>query len=351
LYRLASEVGADADEQVGRALEFGLQELGFESAFVVTLAGDVLMIERKIGAESRVGIDDPVFRQLFLDTIAGAGLLELDEARLKQRSDPSEPGPFCRSFIGVPLDAESGRYGAVGFASRSATPALSDSGREFLRAVAELTAAGIERAVEVKRLESLAHFDSLTGLPNRVLLSYRFKQAIATAQRCGEHVAVYFIDVDKFKVINDTYGHNVGDEVLRTVAKRLLNGCRASDTVARLAGDEFVVLRSGPSIDAQADALAVRLRTELEAPCTIEGLSLTFSVGMGISVFPQHGADEKALLESADVALYAAKACGAGSIRRFGADHPIERPRASSLKNGARRAKTAESLGTGGDGI
>jgi diguanylate cyclase (GGDEF)-like protein/PAS domain S-box-containing protein len=320
LYRLASEIGADADEQAGSALAFGLKELGYEAAFVVTETGDALTIERTSGAKLPVEAGDPIFRQLFRETIAGKGLLEAGEAGLKLRSDAAGEAPaFCRGFLGVPLDIGSGRYGALGFASRAAMPALNDFDREFVRAVGELAAVSIERANEDRRLLGLAHFDVLTGLPNRLLLGDRFAQAIAIAQRRGEHFSVYFIDIDKFKLINDTRGHQAGDEVLRAVARRLLQACRASDTVARLGGDEFIVLRSGPSADPNAEALALRLRAALEAPCEIGGVALQFTVGIGISEYPDHGKDEQTLLESADTALYLAKAAGAGSIRRFGA--------------------------------
>jgi diguanylate cyclase (GGDEF)-like protein/PAS domain S-box-containing protein len=320
LYRLASEIGADADEQAANALAFGLKELDFESAFVVTAVGDGISIERSAGIKVPLDAGDPLFLQLFRETISGSGLLEVDEAALQRRTAAAGGAPaFWRSFLGVPLDLETGRYGALGFASRSATAPLTDFDREFVRAVGKLAAVSIERATEDKRLQGLANFDALTALPNRLLLSDRFKQAIATAQRRGEHLAVYFIDVDKFKAINDTHGHHAGDEVLRTVARRLIAACRASDTVARLGGDEFVVLRTG-SPKAKPEALAARLRTHLATPFDIEGLQLKVSVGIGISVFPQDGKDERTLLESADSALYAAKACGAGSIRRFGVE-------------------------------
>jgi diguanylate cyclase (GGDEF)-like protein/PAS domain S-box-containing protein len=323
LYRLASEIGADPDEQVNSALAFGLKELGLQTAFVAALDGEALAIERNIGAPLVVDAGDSVLGQLCRETVAGSRLLELDAAALKRRSaDAGRKSPFCRAFIGVPLDVESGRYGALCFVSRNATGPLGDFDREFVRAVAELAAVSIERALQRKRLSGLAHFDALTGLPNRLLLSDRFAQAIATAERRGEHVAVYFIDVDKFKAINDTHGHLVGDEVLRTVASRLRRACRESDTVARLGGDEFIVLQPGPLQGAGFGVLAARLRKELEAPCEIEGLQLKVSAGIGISIYPQDGKDERALLESADAALYAAKACGAGSIRRFGAGSP-----------------------------
>jgi PAS domain S-box-containing protein len=136
LYQLASEIGADAEAQAGSALAFGLKELGFESAFVVTAAGDALRIERSAGLKVPVDAADPVFVRLFRDTIAGHGLLEAGETALKLRSDAAGGAPaFCRAFLGVPLDVESGRYGALGFASRSATPPLTDFDREFVRAV------------------------------------------------------------------------------------------------------------------------------------------------------------------------------------------------------------------------
>jgi diguanylate cyclase (GGDEF)-like protein/PAS domain S-box-containing protein len=323
LYRLASEIGADPGDQAGSALAFGLTELGFESAFVVTLAGEILTVERNVGVKVPVDAGDSVFAQLFRETIAASRPLEFDDAALRTRAQTAGAArAFCRAFAGIPLDVESGRYGALGFTSRSAMAPLTDFDREFLRAIAELAAVSIERAVEEKRLQDLAHFDTLTGLPNRLLLGDRFAQALAIARRRGEQVGVYFIDIDKFKAINDTYGHRIGDEVLRTVATRLLGATRASDTVARLGGDEFIVLRSGALDATRAQALAGRLRAELEGPCEIEGLHLKISVGIGISVFPCDGEDEATLLARADAALYLAKAGGAGSIRRFEGEKP-----------------------------
>jgi diguanylate cyclase (GGDEF)-like protein/PAS domain S-box-containing protein len=333
LYELAAQIGAEADAQADSALAFGLKELGFDAAFVVTEAGDALTIERSAGTKLPLDAGDPLFRQLFRETIEGSGLLEIGDAALKLRSDAAPA--FCRAFLGIPLDIESGRYGALGFARLSPAPPLTDFDREFVRAVGELAAVSIERANEDERLQGLAHFDGLTGLPNRLLLSDRFRKAIALAQRRGEHVAVYFIDVDRFKAINDTYGHHVGDEILRTIAGRLLKACRASDTVARLGGDEFIVLQCGPSTENQPDELAARLRAALEAPTEVEGLHLNLSVGIGISVFPQDGHDERTLLESADRALYIAKAAGAGSVRNC----------AEGARGGARLAATRPAAG------
>jgi diguanylate cyclase (GGDEF)-like protein/PAS domain S-box-containing protein len=319
LYRLASEVGANPDEQAGHAIAFGLEEFGFGSAFVVSAGGGSFAIERGAGAELPVAVADPVFEGVCRETLAGNAVLEFDEAALEQRAAESGAGrAFCRSFLGVPLDIESGRYGLLAFVNRSATVPLTDFDREFVRSLAELVAVSIERAEHERRLHGLAHFDELTGLPNRLLLKDRFAQAIATARRRREQLAVYFVDLDKFKEINDTYGHSVGDEVLKIVARRLRKACRESDTVARLAGDEFIVVRPGAAIGAHAEAAAARMREELEAPCEVEGIPLQISACIGISIFPKDGKDQRTLIESADIALYAAKACCGGAIRLYG---------------------------------
>lgn len=308
LQRVFSETGADPDEQASSVLDFSLKELGFDSACVIAIdGGGGFAVEHCVGTTSPIELENSLFQQLLRETVAGSGLLEAGDA----------PAPF-RSFAGLPLDVAGRRCGALVYAGYS-VKSLTECDREFLRSVAELISANIERAMEKKRLQSLANYDSLTGLPNRLLLNDRFNTAIASAQRRGEQVAVYFIDVDKFKAINDTYGHLVGDEVLRTFARRLLKACRASDTVARLAGDEFIVLQSGLKRGSRSEALAARLCKELEAPCDIEGVHLNLSVGIGISVFPRDGQDQRTLLKNADTALYAAKSAGPGSIRQFGA--------------------------------
>jgi GAF domain-containing protein len=155
LYRLASKMGVDPHDQASNALTFGLKELGFESAFVVTAAGEDLTIEREVGTKLAVDAGDPVFQQLFRETIASSVLLEVDDAGLEERSDQAGvTGAFCRSFLGVPLDVEAGRYGALGFASRSATGPLSGFDREFMCAIAELAAVSIEPSISSTSMSS-----------------------------------------------------------------------------------------------------------------------------------------------------------------------------------------------------
>ncbi len=320
LQRRFVETGADPDYQASSVLAFAQKELDFESSYVVGIEGALLTLERSTGAVL-TDAEDPLFRQLFLDTAAGCGLFEEDAAGIARRSaEAGASRAFCRSFVGVPLDVGSRRFGALGFASRSVTEPLDEFDREFLRSVAELVSANAERVSQERRLQGLAHYDALTNLPNRRLLSERFERGLESARRRGENLAVYFVDVDKFKAINDTHGHLVGDEVLRTIARRLLKACRSSDTVARLGGDEFVVLQSGTLSGSRSEVLAARIRAQLEAPCDVEGLTMTLSIGIGISVFPRDGCDQRTLLRNADAALYAAKAAGPGSIRPFGAE-------------------------------
>jgi diguanylate cyclase (GGDEF)-like protein/PAS domain S-box-containing protein len=342
LYRLASKIGAEPEEQAASALAFGLKELGFESAFIARAAGESIALERTVGSPLSADAGDPLLGQLIRQTLAGSALLEVGDAALRLRSKGADrAGAFCRSFVGVPLADESGRRAALGFSSRSPTAPLTDFDRDFVRAVAELAAVSIERAIEEEHLHGLAHLDALTGLPNRLSLSDRFKQAIATAERRGEQVGVYFIDIDKFKTINDTHGHHVGDEVLRAVARRLRKAARETDTIARLAGDEFVVLQPGLTSGAKPEALASRICTEFEAPWEIAGLHLQVSACIGISLYPQDGNDERSLLESADIALYAAKARGEGSYRRYGATTQIGASPAARLERQARHLAAA----------
>ncbi len=160
-------------------------------------------------------------------------------------------------------------------------------------------------------MEHLSQHDSLTDLPNRSLLYTRLNHSISIAKRDHKICAVLFLDLDRFKPINDEYGHAVGDEVLIEVAKRMRSRMRDVDTVARLGGDEFVVVIG--SIDSSIDALNVaeELIATIESPVTLAS-SAQVSVGasIGVSLFPSHADNAAVLLEKADIALYEAKRAG-----------------------------------------
>ncbi|PIW06600.1 MAG: hypothetical protein COW39_16340 [Comamonadaceae bacterium CG17_big_fil_post_rev_8_21_14_2_50_60_13] len=161
---------------------------------------------------------------------------------------------------------------------------------------------------EVKRL---AFFDPLTNLPNRRLLTDRLHQAVAHAKRDNSQLALIFVDLDKFKPVNDKHGHAAGDQLLQSVAHRLRTCVRESDTVARVGGDEFVVLLDGITHSNDARQVAEKIHATLLAPFQLtNGQRVHISSSAGLAFYPEHGQDEATLSRHADLAMYAAKAAG-----------------------------------------
>jgi diguanylate cyclase (GGDEF)-like protein len=161
-----------------------------------------------------------------------------------------------------------------------------------------------------EELRHMAQHDQLTGLPNRVLFSDRFEQQLAQARRHGGRFALFFLDIDGFKPINDQYGHAVGDRLLQQVARRLQEALRASDTVGRIGGDEFVVLMPELAGQDAAAALADKIRQAVRRPFLVDGHELNISCSLGVAIYPDDGNDETSLTRSADEAMYRAKRSG-----------------------------------------
>jgi diguanylate cyclase (GGDEF)-like protein/PAS domain S-box-containing protein len=174
-----------------------------------------------------------------------------------------------------------------------------------------------ERRELERELRRLAYTDRLTGLPNRALFHDRLERALAMAKRRDGAVAVLFLDLDRFKIINDSLGHEIGDKMLVAVAQRLRRCLRAEDTLARLGGDEFAILL--PEISDRRDTHLVtdKCLAALSGPEVIGGHELTVNASIGVAVFPQDGADVQHLLRSADAAMYRAKARGGGRVETF----------------------------------
>jgi diguanylate cyclase (GGDEF)-like protein/PAS domain S-box-containing protein len=195
-----------------------------------------------------------------------------------------------------------------------------------------------ERISAERRLEYLANYDALTGLPNRSLLHDRLSQAIQRAHRTGKSVALQFVDLDRFKLINDTLGHNIGDRVLIEAATRLRHCLRATDTVARLGGDEFILIQedvSHPDVVEQVahkvlDAFAVRFQVGTH--------SLFASVSIGLALYPEDGLGPDELLMRADLAMYRAKEAGRNSFRFFEANMNANAMRTLTLEVAIRGA-------------
>ena len=171
----------------------------------------------------------------------------------------------------------------------------------------------------------MAQHDSLTGLPNRALFDDRLKQAIVQSNRNGARLALLYIDLDHFKPVNDTLGHAVGDVLLKAVAQRMHDSVRASDTVARIGGDEFVVLL--PTVHDAVDALDVaeKIRYALNQSFEVmAGKVVEISSSTGVAIYPDHGQDEIELSKNADLAMYRSKQQGRNRVVLFSPLAPIE---------------------------
>ena len=165
-----------------------------------------------------------------------------------------------------------------------------------------------------EKLIDQATHDALTHLPNRALLMDRLSLMIATAHRKNTEFSLIFLDLDKFKQINDTYGHNAGDFVLRSAATIFLNAVRQTDTVARIGGDEFIILLTDTSDFAQIEKIGKIIAEKIKVPMEHEGTQYRVSVSMGVAVYPNDGNDIKTLLHHADIALYKSKKSGKGKV-------------------------------------
>jgi diguanylate cyclase (GGDEF)-like protein len=248
---------------------------------------------------------------------------------VKEGSSSDQPAFFARAYVPIWVD---GRVVAVVAAYVDETEQRADFYDAFLIASALLCllmglafaipAIAWERRTKEKkqadrRIRFLAHHDALTGLTNRPNLIEQLDKDLAVLPARGGSLAVHFIDVDRFKEVNDTLGHDGGDFLLRTFAKRLLATIRINDTVARLGGDEFVVVQNGIAGKDEAESFAGRLAATLTAPVTFNEHEILNTVSIGVSLAPENGNSPERLLKSADLALYKSKADGRNCIRLF----------------------------------
>ena len=195
-----------------------------------------------------------------------------------------------------------------------------------------------ERKKAEKRAQYLSQHDALTGLPNRFLMQDRLRQAIIQARRGGGVVALMFIDLDRFKTVNDEFGRVIGDALLKQVAERLRNCLRDTDTVARLGGDEFIIMiPDAANVDVVGE-VAQRVLTEFSRPFSDRDQEMYVSASIGISLFPRDGSDPEELVKHADRAMYSAKDSGRNMYRYFTEDLNHEVRERAMLESGLRRA-------------
>ena len=230
--------------------------------------------------------------------------------------NPMEHAIHQNRIVGLPKHAVLIRRDGGESAIEDSIAPIYDQAGQIAGAVMVFRDVTHARAVELK-LAHLAQHDMLTDLPNRKLLLERLNHAIALARRYGRRVAVLFIDLDRFKRINDARGHDIGDKVLQKVGKRLLAAVRASDTVSRHGGDEFVVVLSEVEQSQSAAQHAARMHAALTKPYAIQGRDLQVNVSIGVSIFPDDGEDADTLIKCADKAMYHAKRNGRGIYQMF----------------------------------
>jgi len=247
--------------------------------------------------EEIVGYDDSKFYDA--NTAANmhqSDLLVLHDGKLVRREE-SNPNPLTGETsvyltIKLPLRHEDGSiYALCGIAT-------------------DITK---EKEIE-EHIRHMAQYDALTNLPNRALFSDRLQQTFSTAKRTHEHFGLMFIDLDKFKPVNDTFGHAVGDLLLNEAAQRMQSCVRQSDTVARIGGDEFVVLLPSLKQDQDAQEVAEKIRHALNLPFELSGHTLNISSSIGVAIYPAHGDNENELVKHADIAMYYAKENGRNNV-------------------------------------
>ncbi|MGE5465767.1 MAG: EAL domain-containing protein [Methanocella sp.] len=213
--------------------------------------------------------------------------------------------------------------------------------REDLNRVTRITGIAediTERKEIEEQLRYLAHFDQLTGLPNRVLFKDRLEQALAQAARTRRHVAVLFVDLDGFKIVNDTYGHAAADDLLADVARRLKSCTRASDTVARLGGDEFGIVVTNLDHEKSGYRVAQKIIEALARPFYSPGKEAFVSASIGLAVYPWDGMDAERLTRNADTAMYKAKQLGRNNCQRYTAEMDASVQQRLALEKYLRRA-------------
>ena len=255
------------------------------------------------------------------------------------RSKPIDPAAPAQGSIWITMDITERKQAqaALARAHENLERQVQDRTRELRETVDNLHQEISDRKADQQRIYWLAHYDALTGLPNRTLLSERAQQAIRVAQAGGTPLAVIFLDLDHFKHVNDSLGHRVGDALLVEIAKRLRAVVRDKDTVSRLGGDEFILLLPGANAHGAA-RVAGKLQEASRQHYQIDHHELTMAPSMGIALFPQDGADFDTLTQSADVAMYHAKLDGRNTYRFFTPEMQAQSVRALQLENALRRA-------------
>ncbi|WP_313950608.1 EAL domain-containing protein [Accumulibacter sp.] len=261
----------------------------------------------------------------------------IDGTTRQAAANPAQRAIEADGSVGLIADCVLLRRDGAEYAIEDSTAPIHNRYGQISGAVIVFHDVSQARAMTLK-MAHLAQHDVLTGLPNRLLMTERLSLAIGLAQRHGKQVALLFLDMDRFKHINDSLGHGVGDELLQSVAGRLVACVRATDTVCRHGGDEFVILLADIEQPQDAAHVAEKLHAASAAPHLVGGHELHVSLSIGISVYPDDGSDATTVMGNADTAMYHAKASGRNTYRFFTADMNARAVRRLLVEGSLRRA-------------
>lgn len=341
------------------ALQTGLRATrdalgGFGLAF-----GGVALEQQKTSAERQVAFSElsdqaicENFRGLVQDNRAGILILDADGTVLFGNPAASQllscsPEELLGSPFGIPAVQDftteinvKRADGSTGVAAVSATETEWQSQFAYLVMLYDIT----ERKQAEAHVRQLAFEDKLTGLPNRTLFFDRLDEAVKRMHRDRNGFALMFMDLNGFKAINDSLGHAVGDELLRAVARRLSDSMRASDTLARMGGDEFTAIFPGVTTQQAANQVAHKLLARFETPFQLEGNERYVGTSIGIAICPAHSQDSQELLRQADSAMYDAK-CQHGGLPFVSRGHGADRDIAAGTRTGIARCAVARGDG------
>jgi diguanylate cyclase (GGDEF)-like protein/PAS domain S-box-containing protein len=309
LYLVAASADATPELLIASTIDAGCRLLRMNAGSLYDAEAD-----RSV---STVG--SPIPRRLARLALATDGALALDDLRgvpYLGEAEFGEQAPFA--YVGTHIDVGGVRYGSLSFAADEprAEP-FTPSDRDLVQLMGVLVSSAIERGHSRARLKHLAYNDQLTALPNRAWFVERLRDELILARAARMRVAVMFLDLDRFKDINDSLGHALGDRMLRVIGDRLTGVVGSEGLVARMGGDEFIVLIGNDPATEALEALARRIIAAIDEPLVIDGYEQFVTTSIGIAVFPDDGDDADTLIKHADVAMYRAKERGRNTHQFF----------------------------------
>jgi len=306
LYVVAAAANATAENQIAATIEAGCRLLNLTCGALYDAEADRCVAT----------VGTPISTAFCRLALATDGALAIEDLRELPKLD--EECAMPGSYIGTTIEVGGAPYGSLCFvAPEPRAEPFTESDRDLVQLMGALVASAIERSRARARLKHLAYNDPLTALPNRAWFTERLRDELELARVDGARVAVMFLDLDRFKDINDTLGHALGDRLLRQIGDRLTTVVGGEGLVARMGGDEFIVLVAHDPTTARLDRLAQRIVSAIDQVILLDGYEQYVTTSIGIAVFPTDGDDADTLIKHADVAMYRAKERGRNTHQFF----------------------------------